>query len=551
MIQFKDVSKTFKSKGVTTQALQHVSLTIDDGDMFGVIGFSGAGKSTLLRMVNGLEMPTEGHVEINGQDLSKISHNEMRKLRKSIGMVFQQFNLLDSRTVFDNVAIPLRLNKADKDKVMELLEYVNLADKADAYPGQLSGGQKQRVGIARALATNPSILLCDEATSALDPETTESILQLLERIHKELNITMLIVTHEIQVIQRLCNRVAVMEHGKVVERGSVLEVFSNPQQDMTKKFVRTVIPDQIPPSVVAKIHEEKDNYKILKLRFLGDNATDHLMYHINKTFSVQTNILFASVNELQKTILGIFILQIIGNDAEIAKVIQYIDEQQVQWQEVDLGVPMSQIILAAEQTVYMVFVSLFLGTILAIIMSVVLVLTNDDGILKNKYVYTVLNTVINIIRSIPFIILMVFILPLTKMIVGTRIGTTAALVPLVIFIAPYLTRLFENSILEVSKGIVEAAQSMGASYFEIVWYFLLPEAKSSLILSITTGTIGLIGATAMAGVIGAGGVGDLALTYGYERLNTPLMFFTVVILVIFVQIIQSIGNHFAYKTRNH
>lgn len=340
MIQFKDVSKTFKSKGVTTQASQHVSLTIDDGDMFGVIGFSGAGKSTLLRMVNGLEMPTEGHVEINGQDLSKISHNEMRKLRKSIGMVFQQFNLLDSRTVFDNVAIPLRLNKADKDKmhkkVMELLEYVNLADKADAYPGQLSGGQKQRVGIARALATNPSILLCDEATSALDPETTESILQLLERIHKELNITMLIVTHEIQVIQRLCNRVAVMEHGKVVERGSVLEVFSNPQQDMTKKFVRTVIPDQIPPSVVAKIHEEKDNYKILKLRFLGDNATDHLMYHINKTFSVQTNILFASVNELQKTILGIFILQIIGNDAEIAKVIQYIDEQQVQWQEVDL-----------------------------------------------------------------------------------------------------------------------------------------------------------------------------------------------------------------------
>lgn len=219
--------------------------------------------------------------------------------------------------------------------------------------------------------------------------------------------------------------------------------------------------------------------------------------------------------------------------------------------EATLGVPMSQIILAAEQTIYMVFVSLCIGTVLAIIMAVVLVLTNSDGILKNKPVFMVLNTIINIIRSVPFIILMVFILPLTKMIVGTRIGTTAALVPLVIFIAPYLTRLFENSILEVSKGIIEAAQSMGASYFEIIWYFLLPEAKWSLILSITTGTIGLIGATAMAGVIGAGGVGDLALTYGYERLNTPLMLFTVVILVIFVQIIQSIGNHFAYKTRNH
>ena len=219
--------------------------------------------------------------------------------------------------------------------------------------------------------------------------------------------------------------------------------------------------------------------------------------------------------------------------------------------EATLGVPMSQIILATEQTIYMVFVSLCIGTVLAIIMAVVLVLTNSDGILKNKPVFMVLNTIINIIRSVPFIILMVFILPLTKMIVGTRIGTTAALVPLVIFIAPYLTRLFENSILEVSKGIIEAAQSMGASYFEIIWYFLLPEAKGSLILSITTGTIGLIGATAMAGVIGAGGVGDLALTYGYERLNTPLMLFTVIILVIFVQIIQSIGNHFAYKTRNH
>lgn len=219
--------------------------------------------------------------------------------------------------------------------------------------------------------------------------------------------------------------------------------------------------------------------------------------------------------------------------------------------EATLGVPMSQIVLAAEQTIYMVFVSLCIGTVLAIIMSVVLVLTNSDGILKNKPIFMALNTIINIIRSVPFIILMVFILPLTKMIVGTRIGTTAALVPLVIFIAPYLTRLFENSILEVSKGIIEAAQSMGASYFEIIWYFLLPETKGSLILSITTGTIGLIGATAMAGVIGAGGVGDLALTYGYERLNTPLMLFTVIILVIFVQIIQSIGNYFAYKTRNH
>lgn len=199
----------------------------------------------------------------------------------------------------------------------------------------------------------------------------------------------------------------------------------------------------------------------------------------------------------------------------------------------ELGVPYSKIILAAQQTIYMVSISLAIGSVIGIIMAMTLVLTNENGILKNKYVYAVLNTVINIIRSVPFIILMVFILPLTKELVGTRVGTTAALVPLTVFIAPYLTRLFENSILEVDKGIVEAAQAMGASYFEIIRYFLLPEAYGSLILSITTGTIGLIGATAMAGAIGAGGVGDLALTYGYERLNFPLMLFTVIVLVIF------------------
>ena len=202
----------------------------------------------------------------------------------------------------------------------------------------------------------------------------------------------------------------------------------------------------------------------------------------------------------------------------------------------ELGVSNAQLILAAKQTAYMAFA---------------LVLTRSDSILPNRFIYGILNTIINTVRSVPFIILMVFIMPLTKMVVGTRIGTTAALVPLVIFIAPYLTRLFENSLLDVDRGIIEAAQAMGASYFEIIWYFLLPEAKGSLILSITTGTIGLLGATAMAGAIGAGGVGDLALTYGYERMNTPLMFLTVVILIIFVQIIQTVGNHFAFKSRNH
>lgn len=338
MIQFMDISKTFQTKKDTIHALNHVSLTIDDGDVFGIIGFSGAGKSTLLRMVNALEVPTTGHVEIDGKNIDALSHKELRGVRKKIGMVFQQFNLLESKSVYDNIAIPLRLNKADtvqiRNTVMKLLQFVNLEDKADVYPGQLSGGQKQRVGIARALATNPAILLCDEATSALDPETTDNILQLLERINKELHITILIVTHEIQVIQRICNKVAVMEHGQVVEQGSVLDVFSNPQQNITKRFIQSVIPDTIPNTVIEKIRAQKDNYKIVKVRFLGDKATDNVLYEINQTFDVQTNVLFASVNELQKNVLGIFILQIIGTDTAIQHVMDYIDNKGLQWQEV-------------------------------------------------------------------------------------------------------------------------------------------------------------------------------------------------------------------------
>ena len=338
MIQFMDISKTFQTKKDTIHALNHVSLTIDDGDVFGIIGFSGAGKSTLLRMVNALEVPTTGHVEIDGKNIDALSHKELRGVRKKIGMVFQQFNLLESKSVYDNIAIPLRLNKADtvqiRNTVMKLLQFVNLEDKADVYPGQLSGGQKQRVGIARALATNPSILLCDEATSALDPETTDNILQLLERINKELHITILIVTHEIQDIQRICNKVAVMEHGQVVEQGSVLDVFSNPQQNITKRFIQSVIPDTIPNTVIEKIRAQKDNYKIVKVRFLGDKATDNVLYEINQTFDVQTNVLFASVNELQKNVLGIFILQIIGTDTAIQHVMDYIDNKGLQWQEV-------------------------------------------------------------------------------------------------------------------------------------------------------------------------------------------------------------------------
>ena len=340
MISIHNLTKEFNYNKQKVTALENVTLTIEKRDIFGIIGFSGAGKSRLLRMINALEVPTTGYVEIDGVNINSLSFNELRKIRKRIGMVFQQFNLLNAKSVYDNVAIPLVLNGVPKKtidkKVKSLLAIVDLSDKANAYPDELSGGQKQRVGIARALATDPSILLCDEATSALDPDTTESILQLLERVNRELGITIVIVTHEIDVIQKICNRVAVMEKGHLIEEGSVLQVFSKPKHNTTKRFVRTVIPDEIPTTVKHTLACEKREYTILKMNFLGSNTTDNVLHHINKIYDLETSVLFATVTELEHTVLGVFIVQFIGNDLEVGKVKEYLLSQAVDWEEVEI-----------------------------------------------------------------------------------------------------------------------------------------------------------------------------------------------------------------------
>lgn len=338
MIEFQNIKKEFRQKNKLVTAIDDVSLKIEEGDIFGVIGYSGAGKSTLLRMVNGLEEPTTGNVFIKGKNLKEMGKSELIQTRKKISMIFQHFNLLESKTVFDNVALPLVLNKVDKTeikkKVEQLLEYVGLADKHKSYPHQLSGGQKQRVGIARALVTNPEILLCDEATSALDPKTTVSILELLKRINKELNITILMITHEMEVIRFLCNKVAVMEKGKVIESGEVLDVFGNPQQYTTQEFVKTVIHDEIPHSIIEQLKTETRNKKIFKLKFLGNKTTQPLFHTISKQFNVETSIVFANVTELQGTTLGIFTTVFYGDESELQKVKNFIDAQGVIIEEI-------------------------------------------------------------------------------------------------------------------------------------------------------------------------------------------------------------------------
>lgn len=328
MIQFIDVYKSFPSKAGDIHALNNVNISIEDGDIFGVIGFSGAGKSTLIRLVNGLEKPTKGRVVVNGNEISSLSKEKLRNIRKDIGMVFQQFNLLDSKTVYDNIAMPLILNKVPKDeiekRVLQLLEFVEISEKVDAYPDQLSGGQKQRVGIARALATNPSILLCDEATSALDPKTTKSILQLLKKINQEFNITILIITHEMNVIRDICNKVVVMENGEIAEQGNVIDVFGNPQKKVTKDFVQTVIDDTIPESIAKELKNNRGDSTILKLKLVGDYRKDSILSKINKQFDISTYIISATVSELKGSILGTVIIEIEGDEREIDRTIDYI-----------------------------------------------------------------------------------------------------------------------------------------------------------------------------------------------------------------------------------
>lgn len=338
IISFENLSKRYEKKGQTFVALDNVTFKVNKGDVYGLIGFSGAGKSTLLRMVNALETPTEGKIFVKGVDLTSLKEGQLREVRKDIGMIFQEFNLLETKTVFDNIAIPLVLRHESKQKIKsrveELLKFVGLEDKAKALPGELSGGQKQRVGIARALATEPEILLCDEATSALDPDTTESILNLLARVNKELNVTILFVTHTIRVVQKLCNKVAILEHGKLVENGSVIDIFSKPKSTIAKRFVETVIPSKIPESIVAELKKYEGNYKVIRIFFHAEHATDDVIWQINAKLGVHTNVMFASVTELQGRVLSIITLQLTGNEEDFKKVEDYINSHDIAFEEV-------------------------------------------------------------------------------------------------------------------------------------------------------------------------------------------------------------------------
>lgn len=315
MITLENVTKVYGNK-TQVKALNGISLSVKAGEIFGIIGKSGAGKSTLVRCINMLERPTSGKVIIDERDMTTLSDSRLRRERKSIGMIFQHFNLLSSRTVFDNIAFPLELTDTPKEiirnKVEGLLELVGLSDRKSNYPSQLSGGQKQRVGIARALASDPKILLCDEATSALDPQTTTAILALLQDINKRLGITIIIITHEMAVVKDICDRVAVIEGGYIKECGRVVDIFTNPQSETMQEFVKSIINTEMPRGItrLGITNEPKEGSDMLvRVRFKGNITTKPLMAQVIRHSNADLSVLYGNIDYIQDEPFGYLIFQ--------------------------------------------------------------------------------------------------------------------------------------------------------------------------------------------------------------------------------------------------
>ncbi|CAM4238899.1 methionine ABC transporter ATP-binding protein [Treponema peruense] len=337
MIELKDINKVFKDKNQNEfYAAKDVNLKINDGEIFGIIGFSGAGKSTVVRCINLLGRPTSGQVIVNEKNLLELSAKELREERKKIGMIFQHFNLMPSRTVFENIAFPLKHSGLSKkqvqEKVRELLTLVELTDKESQYPSQLSGGQKQRVAIARALANNPKILLCDEATSALDPTTTKQILGLLKKLRDKLNLTIVIITHQINVVKDICDKVAVMEHGKVVETSDVFDIFANPKDEVTKRFIHSTTNLQKIEELISEnsnVVQLKKGEKIIRLSYLQKNVSEPLISTVSSKFGVVLNIIFADIEIVQGAPVGGTVAIFSGENQNIQNALGWLKEKNV------------------------------------------------------------------------------------------------------------------------------------------------------------------------------------------------------------------------------
>lgn len=332
MIEISNLTKIYGSLEQEVVALKDVNLSIRKGEIFGIIGLSGAGKSTLIRCINMLEKPSRGKIVVDGEDIGSLDARKLRQVRQKIGMIFQHFNLLSSRNVFDNILFPLEIAKVPhqegQKKVGQLLELVGLSDKAQVYPEQLSGGQKQRVGIARALANDPKVLLSDEATSALDPQTTRSILRLLKDINRQLGLTIVLITHDMNVIKESCDRVAVIDNSTIVEVGDVLNIFSNPGTPTSRSFINSIVNKDIPEEI---LHREALNHggaasKLVRVSFIGDSAGDPIISTMLQKYDIKANILYGNIDRVKDTPFGNLTLELMGSPAIINEAMRFLQE---------------------------------------------------------------------------------------------------------------------------------------------------------------------------------------------------------------------------------
>ena len=554
-IVIENLYKSFDTKDGTVEALKNVNLSIESGDIYGIIGMSGAGKSTLVRCINFLEVPTKGRVLINGKSLGDYTSRELRKQREDIGMIFQHFNLLMQKNVLENVCFPLYIQgKSKKDarkRAKELLDIVGLGDRTGAFPAQLSGGQKQRVAIARALASDPKILLCDEATSALDPQTTSSILALLKDINQRFDITIVIITHQMSVVREICSHVAIVKGGEVAEQGTVEDIFTHPKTAVARELLKNDVGDdgEEKRGTTAGGKEIIKSGEKIRIVFSENSAFEPVIANLILNFNEPVNILKADTKNVGGVAKGEMVLEFAPDCTKNKEMKQYLLDRGLEIEEVSEQTKeiTDMIINGVWATLYMTVASTVLGYVFGLPMGVLLAITDKEGLTPNAVVYKILDVIANIVRSIPFLILLILLIPFTRLLVGQSYGSTATIVPLVIAAIPFIGRMVESSIKEVDPGVIEAARSMGASNMQIVMKVLLVEARTSLLTGATIAIGTILGYSAMAGCVGGGGLGDIAIRYGYYRYQTSIMIVTVVLLVILVQIFQSIGMFLAAK----
>ncbi len=547
MIRLEGIKKRFRTKAGELEVLHGVSADIKKGEVFGIIGLSGAGKSTLVRCINLLERPTAGKVWLDGVELTALGDKELREQRRHMGMIFQQFHLLMQRTALDNVCFPMEISGVPKakakERAKELLDLVGLADRMESYPAQLSGGQKQRVAIARALATEPKVLLCDEATSALDPNTTAGVLSLLKDINTRLGITIVVITHEMSVIQEICDRVAIIDGGLIAEEGGVEEIFRAPKTKIGQELV-------MHEGTNREAYTGKLPYSY-RLVFKGGSENEPVLGQMMIELKNVVNILAANTRTIENQAFGQMVVQFPEEKEIRQKMIQYLTDRGVEVEEVDMFKE-GMLALVGQgfiETIYMTVISTVLAYIIGLPLGLVLVVTDKDGIHPVPWPEQPFGNDYQLLPLHPLLDSPDCADALHKN--GGRHhhrcegGDCRSLDQQA---APFIARMVESSLKEVEIGVVEAAQSMGASPFQIMTKVLLPEAKPSLLVGAAISITTILGYSAMAGIVGAGGLGAIAINYGYYRKQSDIMYVMVILMAIIVLVFQELGMRISKHT---